>query len=109
MPVPDWIRSDADVCTEEAFDNMLSSHTLLPFGGDMKCGTVTSRMRDADNNLIGKRNNNPLLDNRVYEVEFSDGNIGECTANMIAENIYASVDAEGDSAHTDSANHRPQE
>ena len=61
----------------------------------MKRGTVINRKRDHNGNPVGIRHDNPMLDTRGYEVEFSDGNVGEFTANMIAENIYASVDAEG--------------
>jgi hypothetical protein len=38
-------------------------------------GIVKGRKRDADGNPIGKSNDNPLLDTRLYEVEFPDGNI----------------------------------
>jgi hypothetical protein len=44
---------------------------------------------------VGIANNNPLLDTRVYEVEFPDGHREEYAANMIAESIYAEVDPEG--------------
>ena len=40
-------------------------------------------------------NSNPLLDTRLYEVEFPDGGICEYTANIIAESIYSNVDEEG--------------
>ena len=36
-----------------------------------------------------------MLDTRVYEIEFCDGNVGGFTDNMVAKNIYASVYAEG--------------
>ena len=51
--------------------------------------------RDADENLIGNANANPLLDTRLYEVEFPDGDIREYAANVIAESIYSQVDDEG--------------
>ena len=94
-PAPDWIRSEADDYTPEAFDTLLSAQVQLPLGGEMKRGTVVNRKRDHNGNPVGIRHDNPMLDTRVYEVEFSNGNVGEFTANMIAENIYASVDAEG--------------
>jgi hypothetical protein len=65
-------------------------------------GTVTKakvigRKRDADGNPIGRRNTNPILDTREYEVEFADGATDVFTANMIAENLYSQVDSEGNS------------
>ena len=56
---------------------------------------MVSRKRDHDGNPVGNSHDNSMLDTRVYEVEFFDENVGEFTANMIAENIYASMDAEG--------------
>ncbi|KAI2502052.1 Reverse transcriptase (RNA-dependent DNA polymerase) [Fragilaria crotonensis] len=37
----------------------------------------------------------PILDTRTYEVEFSDGQTAEVTANVIAQNMYAMCDEEG--------------
>jgi hypothetical protein len=38
---------------------------------------------------------NPILDTRVYEVEFPDGTINDYAANIIAEALYAQVDVDG--------------
>ena len=38
---------------------------------------------------------NPILDTWTYEVEFPDGQIAEYSANIIAENMYAQCDTEG--------------
>ena len=38
---------------------------------------------------------NPILDTRTYEVEFPDGQTAKYSANIIAENMYAQCDAEG--------------
>ena len=54
-----------------------------------------TRKRDADGIPIGKANTNPLLDTRLYEVEFPDGQRKEYAANVIAESIYSQVDNEG--------------
>ena len=75
-PTPDWIRSEADEHTPEAFDNLLSAQVQLPFGGEMKRGTVVNRKRNHNGNPLGSQHKNPMLDSRVYEVEFSDGNVG---------------------------------
>jgi hypothetical protein len=43
----------------------------------------------------GKASANPILDTRTYNVEFPDGRSEEYTANVIAENMYAQCDEEG--------------
>ena len=51
--------------------------------------------QDADGNLIGRSNQNPILDTCLYEVEFPGGEITELAANMIAEPMYAQHDVDG--------------
>ncbi|HSN67417.1 MAG TPA: reverse transcriptase domain-containing protein, partial [Fusibacter sp.] len=46
-------------------------------------------------NVIGISNPNPILDTQVYDVELPDGSIVEYFANIIAENMYAMCDPEG--------------
>ena len=94
-PVPGWIKPEADHHTPEAFDELLSVHVQIPFEGEMKRGTVVNRKRDLNGDPVGTRNTNPLLDSRLYEVEFSNGAVGEYATNIIAENICAMVDQEG--------------
>jgi hypothetical protein len=61
----------------------------------MLLGIVKTRKRDFDGNPIGKANYNPLLDTRLYDIEFPDGDIQEYAANVIAESISSQVDDEG--------------
>ena len=56
---------------------------------------VTKRLRDANGRPIGKAHNNPILDTRLYEVEYLDGHKASLTANTIAENLFSQVDDEG--------------
>ena len=44
---------------------------------------------------IGKAHKNPLLDSRQFEVEYIDGTTEILSANIIAENILAQVDDQG--------------
>ncbi len=56
---------------------------------------VVARKRDADGNSVGiLANSNPILDTRIYEVQFPDGHIESYTANITKENMYAQVDHE---------------
>jgi len=56
---------------------------------------VKKRLKDADGLPVGVANNNPILDTRIFEVEFLDGHTAAMTANAIAENLFAQVDSEG--------------
>ena len=56
---------------------------------------VKRRAVDQDGKPIGRPSNNPLLDSRQYEVEYSDGTNEILTANIIAENLLAQVDDQG--------------
>ena len=56
---------------------------------------VTKRLRDAQDFPIGTANDNPILDTRVYEVEYLYGFTTSMAAKSIAENMFAQVDEEG--------------
>ena len=58
---------------DDTYDKYLATEVL--FGG--KKGTVTSRKRDLEGNLLGTTNENPVLDSSVYEVTFTDGTISD--------------------------------
>ena len=88
---------EAERYDEESFDKLLSVHVLLPRGEGVEHGQVIGRKCDQDGCPIGQSNANPLMNTRVYEVEFQDGYIQEYLANTIAENkylIYSQVDTE---------------
>ena len=59
---------------------------------------MTKRLRDKDGIPIGTANDNPILDSRVYEIEYLDGHKASLAANSIAENLFAQVD-EGGNRH----------
>ena len=45
--------------------------------------------------MMGTYNDNPMSNSMVYDVQFPDGQIKEYAANIIAQNMYAQVDAYG--------------
>jgi hypothetical protein len=67
----------------------------MPRDGDLNTGRVTRRKRDAENQPLGKKYSNPLLNAREYEVEYPDGSTETYTTNMISENLYSQIDTEG--------------
>ena len=85
-----------DALAEELRDRYIGVKVNLPYGDHERHAVVKRRKRTYDGKeLIGTMNANPLLDTRLYEVEFPDGGVGEYTANVIAESIYSNVDEEG--------------
>ena len=86
---------EADDIQHEAFDKHISAKVCLPRGDNMAYGTVLKRKRDADGELVGKSNANPLLDTSTYEVKFDDGEVDTYSANLIAEHVYSQVDDDG--------------
>ena len=81
--------------TPEDFDNYVGAEVTLPLGGTMRAGKVKRRARDASGALFGTSNTNPILDTRTYQVEFLDGDVAEYSANVIAENMFAQCDSQG--------------
>ena len=88
---------EADDYTPEVLeDTYLNMEIALPRDGEgPEFARVTKRLRDADGIPIGTAHDNPILDSRVYEVEYLDGHKASLAANTIAENIFAQVDDEG--------------
>ena len=92
---PHGYTPDIDDVTPEAADNYVGASVLLPIEGDQRSGKVTRCARDRDGNLVGVSSRVPILDTRLYEVEFPDGRTAEFSANAIAEHIYAQCDPDG--------------
>ena len=83
--------------TEVTSDNYIAMQFSIARGGEGETMHATVRIRviDSEGQPIGKAHGNPLLDSRLSKVEYSDGNIEELSANIIAENLISQVDEEG--------------
>jgi hypothetical protein len=92
---PDSSMPEADDWDAEAFDKYIAAEVRLPKDGQDVITKVIARKRDHDGNPIGKANNNPILNTRLYQVTFPDGETAEYSANIIAECFYSQVDDEG--------------
>jgi hypothetical protein len=86
---------DADDLDPETYDEYILAQVQLPRDDEHRLGTVIRRAKGENERPIGRHNQNPLLDTRIYEFEFSDGQVLEYAANVIAENLYSQVDEEG--------------
>ena len=56
-------------------------------------GTVKCRARSLDGQVMGKANDNLILDTRKYIVKIPDGYESPFMANLITENMYTQCDA----------------
>ena len=81
--------------TPEDVDNYVGATVNLPFEGTNRVGNVKRRARDDEGNVTGTASENPILDTRTYQVEFTDGTQAEYAANVIAENMFAQCDIDG--------------
>jgi hypothetical protein len=86
---------EADNWDQNAYDQYIAAEVILPVGEQSMLGKVIERKRDHDGQPIGQAHYNPLLDTRIYQVEFPDGHCEEYSANTIAECLYSQVDSEG--------------
>ena len=83
--------------TPEVFDDTYMNMKLsIPReGGETTFTHVTKRLKDANGLPIGTSHDNPLLDTRVYEVEYAYMYKASMAANAITMNLFAQVESEG--------------
>ena len=92
------IKEANEEFTPDTYDDWyLNMELAVPRGANQnpQYAKVTKRLRDADSIPIGTANENPILDSRMYEVEYQDGTKASLAANYIAESLFAQVDQEG--------------
>ena len=75
--------------TKEAFDTLINAEVSINVNDKHALGKVTKRAREADGRPIGRRDDNPFLDTRMYEVRMPDGSSHELTYNVVAKNIFS--------------------
>lgn len=76
-------------------DEFLGAEVLLPQDGElMRSATVVKRVLDGNGSVKGTYSANHMLNTRVYEVMFPDGQLKKYSANVIAENMFSQVDLE---------------
>ena len=92
----DTVPSEINEPYLESLDNYLGAKVVLPGKDSLPVlATIKKRKRDAQGNLIGEENNNPILDTRIYELEYPDSRIEEFGVNTITENLMEQVDEYG--------------
>ena len=56
---------------------------------------VKKRVKDSQGLPVGVAHGNPMLDSRLYEVEFMDVHTTQLLKNQITENLFATIDGAG--------------
>ena len=75
----------------------------LPQGEKELYGKVIGLCLDKNGKMIGDPNSNPFMNTVLYEVQFEDGTSKAYGANILADNMWRSVNDEGyheDSLHS---------
>ena len=93
---PKLSTPEVDEYTSKAYDKFLTAEVVLPHGGESARAKVTMQKHDAMGRPIRKKApGQPMLDNRMYKVEFPDSSTEAISVNLIVENLYSQADAEG--------------
>lgn len=92
---PDAERPEAGDYTPKALDNLIGAEVILPQGNVLVPSVVIGQKCNLSGNPIGLANTNPILDTHMYDVQFPNGKTETSSANILAENIYSQLDAEG--------------
>ena len=87
---------EADNIDDGLIDNYLNVELIFDVGtSNERKGCVVKRAKGTSGEPIGRTHANPLFDTREYVVKFTDGSSENYFANVIAECMYAQIDAEG--------------
>ena len=78
-----------------AYDKLLNVKVQIQLDEDYTIRKVKSYALRSDGMVSGKYDDNPFLNSITYEVEFSDGQVKEYSANLIAENMLTQVNVNG--------------
>ena len=80
----------------EEFDNYVNMEIALGRHDDgLEFARFNNISKDKDGRPIGIATDNPILDTRMYKVEYTDGYKTSMTANAIARNLFSQVDQDG--------------
>jgi hypothetical protein len=93
--MPDIYDFDEHDINIDTYDQYVGTSVQLSIDDKVQTGKVTGQKRGLDGVARGKASANPILDTKTYNVDFPDGRSEEYMANVIAKNMYAQCDKEG--------------
>ena len=76
-------------------NELMGMEVYLSHGDHTELAKVLGRKRNADGNFVGQKHSNPILDSRVFVVEFPDGEQKDIGYNILAEHLHSQMDNEG--------------
>ena len=80
----------------QIFDKYVNMEISLDRQSDgSEFARVTKRLKDKEGRSIGIASDKPILDTRMYEVQYADGHKPAMTANNTANIFFAQVDQYG--------------
>ena len=87
-------EADEEFTPDTYDDRYLNMELAVPMADNPnpQYARVMKRLRDADGVPIRTANENPILDSRMYEVEYQDSTKASLAVNYIAENLFSQVD-----------------
>ena len=93
----DVTGADDDFLPEVFDETYLSMELATPKRGETETrfALLNKPLRDVNGLPIGKARDNPILDTRMYEVGYADGENFSLSANLIAEKTIAQIYEEG--------------
>ena len=88
------LKEADETFTPNVYDTYLNMELAIPQGDSLepRLARVTKRLKDANGLPIRLANENPVLDTRMYEVQYLDGEWASLAANNIAKNLFAQID-----------------
>ena len=96
MPVQEATDSSGKfIKLDNILDNYINMEVCFPQGESELWGKVVGLCLDKDGKVIGSPNENPYMNTALYEVKFDDGTTQTYGANIIAKNLWRSVNDEG--------------
>ena len=83
--------------TPDVYDTYLNMELAIPQGDSLepRLARVTNQLKDANGLPIRLADENPILDTRMYKVEYLDWERASLAANNIAKNLFTQIDDEG--------------
>ena len=76
-------------------DQQIRAELNLSQGEFLRKTKIIGRTNDGNCDVADSCDPNPLLNILTYDVKFSDGEVKECSANVIVENMHSQVDEDG--------------
>eukprot|EP00536_Pseudo-nitzschia_multiseries_P018501 jgi/Psemu1/55916/gm1.55916_g len=86
---------EASVEDIDEYDEYLGNEVIIERNDEKRRCIVKDRVRDLQNQPIGVRNENSILDTPLYKLQLPDGTIEGYTANIVAKSLYSSIDDDG--------------